>query len=250
MASHPDTQKTARALMQLDLVVGHEHFLTPTARYADVVLPATTFLERNGTLLHAPPDREALTLHPADATARGLSDCDSVLAYNHRGACRVPLRVSDTVLPGVALLPAGAWPDWKRAWTRLPQHADQRRGDRLGAGVDPADGAGGGDTVAPALWAPVARPSRTPPAGQTIARGVLAPRQAGVWGTGQNRTGDRERCLRSNCRLRPGPPPEQPDIRQQLQLWPGKSSLAAFQACRAHTGPKPTAPEALFSRKT
>ena len=41
-----DVRKSLRALSGLELVVTHEQFLTPTARWSDVVLPATTFLER------------------------------------------------------------------------------------------------------------------------------------------------------------------------------------------------------------
>jgi anaerobic dimethyl sulfoxide reductase subunit A len=41
-----DVRKSLRALSSLELVVSHEQFLTPTARWSDVVLPATTFLER------------------------------------------------------------------------------------------------------------------------------------------------------------------------------------------------------------
>lgn len=50
LGQHPDSNKTVRALRRLDLVVAHEQFLTPTARHADVVLPATTFLERDDML--------------------------------------------------------------------------------------------------------------------------------------------------------------------------------------------------------
>ncbi len=41
-----DVHKSLRALGGLELVVSHEQFLTPTARWSDVVLPAATFLER------------------------------------------------------------------------------------------------------------------------------------------------------------------------------------------------------------
>lgn len=38
--------KNIAALKQVKFIVSHEQFLTPTARYADIVLPACTFLER------------------------------------------------------------------------------------------------------------------------------------------------------------------------------------------------------------
>ena len=50
LGQHPDTRKTARALQALDFIVAHDQFMNPSARYADVVLPATTFLERNDIL--------------------------------------------------------------------------------------------------------------------------------------------------------------------------------------------------------
>jgi len=42
----PDTRANARALSELDFVVVHDPFLTPTARCADIVLPICTDLER------------------------------------------------------------------------------------------------------------------------------------------------------------------------------------------------------------
>ncbi len=45
----PNTNKTAEAMKSDDIefIVIHDHFMTPMARYADIVLPATTFWERN-----------------------------------------------------------------------------------------------------------------------------------------------------------------------------------------------------------
>src|SRR6058998_1890996 len=48
----PNVGKTIAAAERLEFMVAHDHFLTPTARYADVVLPATTFWERND--VHTP----------------------------------------------------------------------------------------------------------------------------------------------------------------------------------------------------
>ena len=48
----PNIHKTAAAAERLEFMVVHDHFVTPTARYADIVLPATTFWERND--VHTP----------------------------------------------------------------------------------------------------------------------------------------------------------------------------------------------------
>jgi DmsA/YnfE family anaerobic dimethyl sulfoxide reductase A subunit len=48
----PNVNKTVAALDGVELFVVQDHFLTPTAQYADIVLPATTFWERND--VHTP----------------------------------------------------------------------------------------------------------------------------------------------------------------------------------------------------
>jgi len=48
----PNAGKTAASLEKVEFIVAQDHFLTPTARLADIVLPATTFWERND--VHTP----------------------------------------------------------------------------------------------------------------------------------------------------------------------------------------------------
>lgn len=45
----PNTQKVINALENTDLVIVQELFMTETAKYADVVLPGASFLEKSGT---------------------------------------------------------------------------------------------------------------------------------------------------------------------------------------------------------
>jgi formate dehydrogenase major subunit len=45
----PNTQKVIKALENTDLVIVQELFMTETAKYADVILPGASFLEKSGT---------------------------------------------------------------------------------------------------------------------------------------------------------------------------------------------------------
>jgi len=55
--------------------------------------------------------REAITISPADAKARGIRDGDVVRVHNARGACLAGAVVSDTMSAGVVRLSCGAWYD-------------------------------------------------------------------------------------------------------------------------------------------
>jgi biotin/methionine sulfoxide reductase len=55
--------------------------------------------------------RQPITLHPDDATARGISDGDLVRVFNDRGTCLAAARLSDRIRRGVVRLSTGAWFD-------------------------------------------------------------------------------------------------------------------------------------------
>ena len=55
--------------------------------------------------------REPVTMHPADAAARGIEAGDAVRLFNDRGACLASAVVSDDVRRGVVQLSTGAWYD-------------------------------------------------------------------------------------------------------------------------------------------
>lgn len=48
---HADSAKTIKAFKAVELLVVHEQFMTPTAKYADYLLPVNTFLERNDIVM-------------------------------------------------------------------------------------------------------------------------------------------------------------------------------------------------------
>ena len=69
-----------------------------------------------------------LTLHPADAAARGIAEGDEVRVFNSLGEVRCRARVSDRMRDGVCGLPKGAWRKSSRngqSTTALcPQHVN------------------------------------------------------------------------------------------------------------------------------
>ena len=54
-------------------------------------------------------DPRAVWIHPADAAERGIENGDTVLVFNERGRVRLPARVTERVMPGVAAMAQGAW---------------------------------------------------------------------------------------------------------------------------------------------
>jgi formate dehydrogenase major subunit len=60
--SDPNTHHVTAALESLDFLVVQEIFMNPTAEFADVVLPGTTFLEKSGTFVNS--DRRIQRVRP------------------------------------------------------------------------------------------------------------------------------------------------------------------------------------------
>ena len=56
-------------------------------------------------------DPQRLWMHPSDAAARGLADGQEVLVWNDRGRMRIPVKVTERIMPGVTALAQGAWYD-------------------------------------------------------------------------------------------------------------------------------------------
>jgi anaerobic dimethyl sulfoxide reductase subunit A len=54
---------------------------------------------------------QAITMSVTDANDRGISDSDLVRVFNDRGETMVSAKVTERIMPGVAVLPAGAWHD-------------------------------------------------------------------------------------------------------------------------------------------
>jgi len=61
--SDPNTNKVRKALARLDFLVSQDIFLTETAEFADVILPATSYLEKTGTYTNT--DRRVQIGRPA-----------------------------------------------------------------------------------------------------------------------------------------------------------------------------------------
>ena len=54
---------------------------------------------------------QAVLMNVEDARARGVVDGDKVRVFNDRGETIIPAKVTQRVMPGVAILPEGAWYD-------------------------------------------------------------------------------------------------------------------------------------------
>jgi biotin/methionine sulfoxide reductase len=84
---HQDINRLVQAWRRPETIIVHEIFWTPTARYADIVLPATTTLERND--IAASPDRYMFAMHQAiEPVGKARNDFDIFADLAERFGCR------------------------------------------------------------------------------------------------------------------------------------------------------------------
>jgi anaerobic selenocysteine-containing dehydrogenase len=108
----PDSTRVRRGLMRDDLFVAvHEHFMTDTARLADLVLPATMFLEHDdiyqaGGHSHIQIGAK-VTEPPGECRSNHDLVCDLAkrLGAEHRGFRMTPMEIIDETLK------ASGWPN-------------------------------------------------------------------------------------------------------------------------------------------
>ena len=85
--SDPNINKVRKALAALEFLVVQDIFLTETAEFADVVLPATSFLEKDGTYTNT--DRRVQIGRKAlDPPGRRAPDWQIVRELATRMGCR------------------------------------------------------------------------------------------------------------------------------------------------------------------
>jgi anaerobic selenocysteine-containing dehydrogenase len=79
-----------------------------------ILSPASAWL-MNSSYGNDPTIRKRLgaptvTLHPDEAVYRGVAEGDEVMLSNEAGCLRLTVAISDTVQPGIGLVPKGRWP--------------------------------------------------------------------------------------------------------------------------------------------
>jgi len=102
-------------------------FLTPSAHS----IHNTSFGDGPG--FRGDEETPSLLLKPVDAKPRAIAEGDLVRVHNDRGACLLRTRVSDAILPGVALA-AGQWWDRRYLGGSTPNHTTPDYAADLGGG--------------------------------------------------------------------------------------------------------------------
>lgn len=136
---HQDLNRLRRAWQRPETIIVHEPWWTATARHADIVLPATTSLERND-IGAAARDRFVMAMHQAiDPVGRARNDFDVLRALAMRLGCEEAFtegrdetgwlhHLYERFREG-ARTNATALPDfddfWRRGWLEIPPRGEE-----------------------------------------------------------------------------------------------------------------------------
>ncbi len=79
---YPNVNKAVEAMKSLEFIAAQEQFMTPTAKFADIILPTCTFLERNDAVWGAGPHvaYQPKVIEPLGESRSHLSICDELAA--------------------------------------------------------------------------------------------------------------------------------------------------------------------------
>ena len=114
VVTYPDTAQTVKALESLDFLVVQDLFLTPTAKCADVVLPAASFAEKSGTYTNV--ERRVQKLNRGLAKLAGVkTDLEIFGELSRTLGYEMPASVPEEVMREIGtLVPFYAGMDYSR----------------------------------------------------------------------------------------------------------------------------------------
>jgi formate dehydrogenase alpha subunit len=103
MVSDPDIHHVEKALKALDLLVVQDIFLTPTAELAHVVLPGTSFAEKEGTFSHT--ERRVLRVRKAiEPVGDARPDWEIIKEVSNRFGYDMPFASPEAIMEEIASL--------------------------------------------------------------------------------------------------------------------------------------------------
>jgi predicted molibdopterin-dependent oxidoreductase YjgC len=103
LLSDPDLNKAREALARLDLLVVQDIFLTETAQFADIVLPASSFAEKEGTFTNT--ERRIQRVRKAlEPPGEAQGDWEIIRSVAGRMGLPFPYRSSSDIMEEIARL--------------------------------------------------------------------------------------------------------------------------------------------------
>ena len=108
MVSHPHTGYAREALERLEFLCVIDFFMSETARYADVVLPGSSFAEKTGTFVNT--ERRIQVAHrAADPPGEARGDLEILIELSNRLGLKTPHRSAEDVMREIVRVT----PSWK-----------------------------------------------------------------------------------------------------------------------------------------